>query len=82
MSKLRIILPSFLLLLFTLTFSYVYAAFSNDFTVNGVASVEKATVMITVVDSKFTPEIEVTAEERETALTGMIEIALKAVTNE
>lgn len=38
--------------------------------------------MITVVDSKFTPEIEVTAEERETALTGMIEIALKAVTNE
>ncbi len=50
MSKLRIILPSFLLLLFTLTFSYVYAAFSNDFTVNGVASVEKATVMITGID--------------------------------
>jgi purine-nucleoside phosphorylase len=43
---------------------------------------KKATIMITIVDSKFTPDIEVTPEERETALTGMIEIALKAVTKE
>lgn len=43
---------------------------------------KKAAIMITIVDSKFTPDIEVTPEERETALTGMIEIALKAVTKE
>ena len=39
---------------------------------------KKATVMFTIVDSKYTPDIEVTSEERETALTGMIEIALNA----
>lgn len=49
MSKLRIILPSFLLLLFTLTFSYVYAAFSDDFTVTGVAHIEKKTTYISSV---------------------------------
>ena len=43
---------------------------------------KKATVMFTVVDSKFTPEIEVTAEERETALSDMIEIALNAAIKE
>jgi purine-nucleoside phosphorylase len=39
---------------------------------------KKATVMFTVVDSKYTPEVEVTSQERETALTDMIEIALNA----
>ena len=43
---------------------------------------KKATVMFTVVDSKFTPEIEVTPEERQTALTDMIEIALNAAIKE
>ncbi|MCR5483019.1 MAG: purine-nucleoside phosphorylase [Bacilli bacterium] len=43
---------------------------------------KRATVMFTIVDSKYTPEIEVTSEERETALTGMIEIALNAAIKE
>ena len=43
---------------------------------------KKATVMFTIVDSKYTPDIEVTSEERETALTGMIEIALNAAIKE
>ncbi len=37
-----------------------------------------ATVMFTVVDSKYTPDIEVTAEERETSLNDMITLALDA----
>ena len=49
MSKIRIILPPFLLLLFTLTFSYGYAAFSDDFTVTGVAHIEKKTTYISSV---------------------------------
>ncbi len=43
---------------------------------------KKATVMFTIVDSKYTPEIEVTSEERQTALTDMIEIALNAAIKE
>ena len=39
---------------------------------------KEATVMFTVVDSKYTPEIEVTAEERQTALNEMITLALDA----
>lgn len=35
-----------------------------------------ATVMFTVVDSKYTPDIEVSVEDRETALNDMITIAL------
>lgn len=43
---------------------------------------KKATVMFTIVDSKYTPDIEITSEERETSLTGMIEIALNAAIKE
>ena len=50
MKKIKIILPSFLLLIFTICFSYVYASFSDDFTINGIATIEKATIQIVSVD--------------------------------
>ncbi len=50
MKKIKIILPSFLLLIFTICFSYVYASFSDDFTINGIATIEKATIQIVRVD--------------------------------
>ena len=39
---------------------------------------KEAAVMFTVVDSKYTPDVEVTVEERQTALNDMIKIALDA----
>ena len=48
----RIILPSFLLLLFTISFSYVYASFSNEMTVSATATIEKPTIMINSVQYK------------------------------
>ena len=50
MKRIKIILPSFLLLIFTICFSYVYASFSDDFTINGIATIEKATIQIVRVD--------------------------------
>ena len=46
MSKLRIILPSFLLLIFTLCFTYVYASFSNDMMISATAKVDRVIILI------------------------------------
>ncbi len=46
MKKLRIILPSFCLLIFTFAFTLVYASFSDDMTISATANVEKTTIRI------------------------------------
>ena len=46
MKKIKIILPSFLLLIFTICFSYVYASFSSEMTITASAEIEKTTIRI------------------------------------
>ncbi len=64
-----------------LGFSNPYASEMEAFGLYHIAKVTgiKALAMVTIVDSKFEPDVYISAEERETSLNEMITIALESI---